>query len=63
MQEAGPDIGWLIPMFANHVMALCDKVRHDSQIAARQEFDGNKSVQRRWFVLVCSEKLAGLNKS
>jgi peptide/nickel transport system substrate-binding protein len=43
------DGGALVPMFANHIMALGNKVTHDYQIAANFELDGNKSAERWWF--------------
>ena len=43
------DGGVLIPMFANYVMGLSDKVGH-GQIAANWSMDGFKCAERWWFV-------------
>jgi peptide/nickel transport system substrate-binding protein len=41
--------GALIPMFQNHVWALSDKIGH-GQVAANQPMDGQKAIERWWFV-------------
>ena len=43
------DGGVLVPMFANYVMALSDKVGH-GQMAANWSMDGFKCAERWWFV-------------
>jgi len=43
------DGGAIVPMFANHIMAVSKKVTHDDKIAANWENDGNKSAERWWF--------------
>ncbi|MEM7069872.1 MAG: ABC transporter substrate-binding protein [Pseudomonadota bacterium] len=43
------DGGALVPMFANHIMALNKKVAHDEAVAGNWENDGNKSHERWWF--------------
>ncbi|MDE0202086.1 MAG: ABC transporter substrate-binding protein [Rhodospirillaceae bacterium] len=43
------DGGVLIPMFANYVMGLSDKIGH-GQMAANWAMDGFKCVERWWFV-------------
>ncbi len=42
--------GAVIPMFANHIMALSKKIGHDKAISGNAESDGNKSAERWWFV-------------
>ncbi len=42
------DGGVLIPMFANYVMALNDKVQH-GPVAANWSMDGFKAIERWWF--------------
>ena len=41
--------GVLVPMFANHVMALNDKVQHDEEVAGNWQLDGNRCAERWWF--------------
>ena len=41
--------GVVIPMFANYVIAMSDKVEHDEAMAANLELDGNKGMERWWF--------------
>jgi len=41
--------GVLVPMFANHVHALNDKVQHDEEIAGNWQLDGNRCAERWWF--------------
>ena len=43
------DGGALVPMFANHIMAVSKKIAHDEEIAGNWENDGNKSHERWWF--------------
>lgn len=42
------DGGALIPLFLNDVMALSDKLRHDT-LSPSWEFDGHKAAERWWF--------------
>ena len=42
------DGGVLIPMFANYVMAMNDKVKH-GPVAANWSMDGFKAIERWWF--------------
>jgi len=41
--------GVVVPLFANYVVAMSDKVKHDKQIAANWDLDGFKCVERWWF--------------
>jgi peptide/nickel transport system substrate-binding protein len=41
--------GVLVPMFANHVMALNEKVQHDEEVAGNWQLDGNRCAERWWF--------------
>ena len=41
--------GVLIPLFANWVQALSDKVGTPEQIAGNWTLDGNKNIERWWF--------------
>jgi len=43
------DGGALVPMFANHIQAISNKIAHDEKIAANWESDGNKNNERWWF--------------
>lgn len=43
------DGGALIPMFANHIMGVSNKLAHDDAVAANYEFDGGKAHERWWF--------------
>ncbi|MDP6874701.1 MAG: ABC transporter substrate-binding protein, partial [Alphaproteobacteria bacterium] len=40
--------GVLVPMFANYLMGLSDKVKHD-KMAANWSMDGFKCIERWWF--------------
>ena len=40
--------GVLVPMFANYVFALGDKIQHN-EIAGNWDMDGNKFMERWWF--------------
>lgn len=42
------DGGALIPMFANHIMAVSNGISHDGNVAANWEFDGAKAPERWW---------------
>ena len=42
------DGGSLIPMFANHIMAVSKGVAHDENVAANWELDGAKAPERWW---------------
>lgn len=44
------DGGALIPMFANYVEAVSNKIGHPDQVAGNWQLDGNKSAERWWFV-------------
>ena len=48
-QLVSDDGGALIPMFANHIHALSNKIGHEEHVAGNWEFDGNKSIERWWF--------------
>jgi peptide/nickel transport system substrate-binding protein len=41
--------GVLVPMFANHVHALRDNVKHGDQVAGNWQLDGNRCAERWWF--------------
>jgi peptide/nickel transport system substrate-binding protein len=41
--------GVVIPMFANHVWAVSDKIGHTEKVAANQTLDGNRCLERWWF--------------
>jgi len=43
------DSGALIPMFANHLNAVSNKIGHSDQISGSLENDGNKNAERWWF--------------
>ena len=43
------DGGVVIPMFANHIHGLSDKLAHDEKVAGNWEMDGSKSAERWWF--------------
>ena len=49
-QLVNEDGGALIPMFANNIMALSKKLGHDENVAGNWEMDGNKAIERWWFV-------------
>ncbi len=42
--------GVVIPMFANYVFALSDKIGHDDEMGADKDLDGTKGMERWWFV-------------
>ena len=49
MQELLRDEGGaVVPMFANHVMALSDKVAHGT-VGGNWDLDGGKAIERWWF--------------
>ncbi len=41
--------GVVVPLFANYVMAMSDKVKHEKNVAANWDLDGFKAVERWWF--------------
>jgi len=41
--------GVLVPMFANNIHALSDKLSHDEDVSASWAFDGGKASERWWF--------------
>ncbi|MEJ1976992.1 MAG: ABC transporter substrate-binding protein [Acetobacteraceae bacterium] len=47
-QIASEDSGVVIPIFANSVFALTDKVQHPAQIAGNWELDGARVIERWW---------------
>ncbi len=50
MQQITRDEGGVLcPMFANHVHALRDRVRHEENVAGNWQLDGNKCNERWWF--------------
>jgi len=40
--------GVIIPMFANHVWAVSEKIQHDEKVAANQSLDGARCAERWW---------------
>ncbi len=42
------DGGVVVPMFANYVFAMADKVKHRDKMAANWGLDGNKGLERWW---------------
>ncbi len=44
------DGGVVIPMFVNYLFAMSTKVQHDESMSANKDFDGNKGMERWWFV-------------
>jgi peptide/nickel transport system substrate-binding protein len=42
------DGGSLIPMFANHIMAVSNDIAHSDDVAANWEMDGAKAPERWW---------------
>ena len=48
-QIVSDDGGVVVPMFANYVFAVTDKVQHEEQMAANWDLDGNKFSERWWF--------------
>lgn len=50
MQEiVRDDGGALIPLFANHVMAVSKNVQHEPEVAGNWAFDGGRAGERWWF--------------
>lgn len=43
------DCPTIIPLFANHVMALSNKVQHGPDVAGNWQLDGGKAAERWWF--------------
>jgi peptide/nickel transport system substrate-binding protein len=43
------DAGNLIPMFANHIWALQEKVQHADKVAANEPLDAARLLERWWF--------------
>jgi peptide/nickel transport system substrate-binding protein len=41
--------GVVIPMFANHLWAVSDKIKHSEKVAANQTLDGARCLERWWF--------------
>ncbi len=41
--------GVVVPMFANYVFALSDKIGHDDKMGADKDLDGTKGMERWWF--------------
>ncbi len=41
--------GVVVPLFANYVFAMSDKVMHDEAISSNMDFDGHKAPERWWF--------------
>ena len=41
--------GVVIPMFANHVWAVSEKIGHTEKVAANQNLDGARCLERWWF--------------
>lgn len=41
--------GVVIPMFANHVWGVSDKIGHTKKVAANQTLDGTRCLERWWF--------------
>ena len=41
--------GTVVPLFANYVFAMSDKVRHDPKMAGNWDMDGDKAMERWWF--------------
>ena len=44
------DGGALVPMFANHVIGVSNKVAHPDVVAGNWDLDGYKVLERWWFV-------------
>ena len=42
------DCGSVIHLFANHITAFRDNVRHPEKVAGNWEFDGYKLIERWW---------------
>ncbi len=43
------DGGAIVPMFANHIMALNKNVMHEDNVAANWSMDGSRASERWWF--------------
>ncbi len=43
------DGGSVIPMYANYIDGVSDKVAHSEQVASNWELDGWKLLERWWF--------------
>ena len=43
------DGGALVPMFANHIMAVSKKIGHKDQVAGNWSMDGARAAERWWF--------------
>jgi peptide/nickel transport system substrate-binding protein len=41
--------GVVVPMFANYVFAMSNKVQHDESMGADKDLDGTKGMERWWF--------------
>jgi peptide/nickel transport system substrate-binding protein len=41
--------GTVVPLFANYVFAMSDKVQHDKKMAGNWDMDGDKMLERWWF--------------
>ena len=41
--------GVVVPVFANYVFAMADKVQHDKQMSNNMDLDGHKAIERWWF--------------
>jgi peptide/nickel transport system substrate-binding protein len=48
-QLVSDDGGAIIPMFANFVFAMSDKIAHAQEISADWDLDGLKFAERWWF--------------
>ena len=45
----GKEGGVVIPLFANNVFAMSDKIAHPEAMAGNGERDGGRSIERWWF--------------
>ncbi|MDA1097524.1 MAG: ABC transporter substrate-binding protein [Proteobacteria bacterium] len=43
------DGGTVVPLFANYVFAMSDKIQHDAKMAGNWDMDGDKAIERWWF--------------
>ncbi len=41
--------GVVVPLFANYVFAMADKVQHEKSMSANMDLDGHKAYERWWF--------------
>ena len=41
--------GTVVPLFANYVFAMSNKVQHGPKMAGNWDMDGDKSLERWWF--------------